>query len=149
MIALNSANGLGSGTTATLTPTTGAALGYLVEADGKIKIPYIGKVQAEGLTRFQLENSLTELFKDYTKNPEVNVRFLNYNYSVMGEVRNSGRFNMVSERTTILEAISMTGDLTDLGKRDNGLVVGEVNGEINFARVNLLTKGLLNRRIII
>lgn len=43
----------------------------------------------------------------------------------------------------------MTGDLTDLGKRDNALVVGEVKGEINFARVNLLTKGLLNRRIII
>lgn len=68
----------------------------LVEADGKIKIPYIGKVQAEGLTRIQLENSLTELFKDCTKNLVVNVRFLNYNYPVMGEVRNSGRFNMVS-----------------------------------------------------
>ena len=144
LITLNSANGLGSGTTDTLTPTSGAALGYLVEADGKIKIPFIGKVQAEGLTRIQLENNLTELFKDYTKNPVVNVRFLNYNYSVMGEVKNGGRFNMVSERTTILEAITMAGDLTDLGKRDNVLVVREVNGERNFARVNLLSKDLFN-----
>lgn len=142
LMALNSANGLGSGVNATLAPSTGAAIGFLVEADGKIKIPYIGKVQAEGLTRLQLENTLTELFKDYTKNPVVNVRFLNYSFSVLGEVKNSGRFNMVTERATILEAITMAGDLTDLGKRENVLVVREVNGERNFARVNLLSKDL-------
>ncbi len=142
LMALNSATGLGSGATATLAPTTGAAIGFLVEADGKIKVPYIGKVQAEGQTRIQLENTLTEMFKDYTKNPVVNVRFLNYNFSVMGEVTRGGKFNMVNERTTILEAISMAGDLTDLGKRDNVLVVREVNGERNFARVNLLSKDL-------
>ena len=137
---LNSASGMISGGTST--SITGVAIGYLVEADGKIKIPYVGKVQAEGQTRLQLENTLTEMFKDYTKNPVVNVRFLNYNYSVMGEVNNRGRFNMVNERTTILEAISMAGDLTDLGKRDNVLVVREVNGVRNFARVNLLSKDL-------
>ena len=142
LIALNSGNGLGSNTGVTTTPLNGPAIGYLVESDGKIKIPFVGKVQAEGLTRLQLENNLTEFFKDYTKNPVVNVRFLNYNYSVMGEVKNGGRFNMVSERTTILEAITMAGDLTDLGKRDNVLVVREVNGERNFSRVNLLSKDL-------
>ena len=142
LIVLNSANGMGSTGGAAAVPTTGAAIGSLVEADGSIKIPYVGKVQAEGLTRLQLENKLTELFKDYTKNPVVNVRFLNYNFSVMGEVVRGGRFNMVNERTTILEAISMAGDLTDLGKRENVLVVREVNGERNFARVNLLSKDL-------
>ena len=144
LIALNSANGIGTGTTATVAPTSGSAIGYLVEADGSIKVPYIGKVQAEGLSRLQLENKLTELFKDYTKNPVVNVRFLNYSFSVMGEVLRAGRFNMVNERTTILEAITMAGDLTDLGKRDNVLVVREVNGQRNFARVNLLSKDLFN-----
>ena len=144
LIALNSANGIGTGTTATVAPTSGSAIGYLVEADGSIKVPYIGKVQAEGLSRLQLENKLTELFKDYTKNPVVNVRFLNYSFSVMGEVLRGGRFNMVNERTTILEAITMAGDLTDLGKRENVLVVREVNGQRNFARVNLLSKDLFN-----
>lgn len=142
LMALNSANGMGSSTSGISNTLSGAAIGFLVEADGKIQVPYIGKVQAEGLTRLQLENTLTELFKDYTKNPVVNVRFLNYNFSVMGEVNNRGRFNMANERTTILEAISMAGDLTDLGKRDNVLVVREVNGERNFARVNLLSKDL-------
>jgi polysaccharide export outer membrane protein len=123
--------------------STGAA-GYLVEANGKIKMPFIGNVQAEGLTRLQLEDTLTQLFKDYTKNPVVNVRFLNYNFSVMGEVKGTGRFNMPNERTTILEAISMAGDLTELGKRDNVLVIREINGKREFARVNLLSRTLFN-----
>jgi len=144
LIALNSANGTGASGGGMAPIVTGAAIGYLVEADGKIKIPYVGNVQAEGLSRLQLEATLTELFKDYTKNPVVNVRFLNYNFSVMGEVNNRGRFNMVNERTTILEAISIAGDITDLGKRENVLVIREVNGVRNFARVNLLSKELFN-----
>ena len=135
---LNSGNGAGG----SINATNGAAIGYFVEADGKIKIPYVGSVQAEGLTRLQLEKVLTESFKDYTKNPIVNVRFLNYSYSVLGEVAKSGKYNMVNERTTILEAITMAGDLTDLGKRDNVLVVREVNGLRTFARVNLASKNL-------
>jgi len=137
---LNSANGMISGAAASA--SGGTTTGYLVEADGKIKVPYIGKVQAEGLTRLQLEDTLTRLFADYTKNPVVNVRFSNYNFSVMGEVGRSGRYNMASERTTILEAISMAGDLTEFGKRENVLVVREVNGKRDFARVNLLSKSL-------
>ena len=139
LMALNSATGTG---TASSTSLSESSIGFLVEADGKIKIPYIGKVKAEGLSRLQLEDTLTTLFKDYTKNPVVNVRFLNYKFSVMGAVRNQGRFNMPNERTTILEAISMAGDLTDLGKRENVLVVREVNGERNYARVNLLSKDI-------
>lgn len=58
----------------------------------------------------------------------------------MGEVRNSGRFNMASERTTDLEGITMTGDLTDLGKRDILLLVREVNCEIKVAREILIKR---------
>lgn len=135
LITLNSATGSGAAA------GTG---GYLVEADGTIKVPYIGKIQVEGLTRLQLEDTITKLFMDYTKNPTVNVKFLNYQFSVMGEVNNKGRFPMVNERTTILEAISIAGDLTELGKRENILVVREVNGVRNFARVNLLSKDIFN-----
>ncbi len=120
------------------------ANGYLVEADGTIKLPFIGKIKAEGLTRLQLEDTLTRFFSDYTKNPTVNVRFLNYRFSVMGEVNNKGRFPMTNERMTILEAISIAGDLTELGRRENILVVREENGVRNFARVNLLSKDLFN-----
>jgi polysaccharide export outer membrane protein len=139
---INSANGMIGGGTMGSIASAGPILGYLVEADGKIQIPYVGKVRAEGLTRLQLEDTLTALFRDYTKNPVVNVRFLNYNFSVLGEVTNKGRFNMPNERVTILDALGMAGDMTVLGRRDNVLVVREVNGERNFARINLLSKDL-------
>ena len=120
----------------------GAASGYLVEANGKIKMPYLGEIQVEGLTRIELEAKLTDLFKAYTKNPVVNVRFLNYNFSVMGEVNAKGRFSMPNERTTILEALSMAGDITEFGRRENILIIREEKGERKYSRVNLLSKNI-------
>jgi polysaccharide export outer membrane protein len=116
--------------------------GYLVESDGNIQLPFLGKVKAEGLTRMELQEQLTKGLGEYTKNPIVNVRFLNYSFSVLGEVQKPGKFSMSSERTTILDAIGLAGDLTSLGKRENILIVREVNGERKFGRVNLLSKDI-------
>lgn len=138
--ALNSANGMIGTGALNSGVVNNTMIGYFVEADGSIKIPYIGKVQAEGLTRLQLEKALTDKFADYTKNPVVNVRFLNYAFSVMGEVNRPGRYNMTTERTSILEALTMAGDISYLGKSDNVLVIREENGQRTFGRVNILSK---------
>jgi polysaccharide export outer membrane protein len=127
-----------------LSSATGAILGYLVEADGSIKIPYVGKIKAEGLTRVQLENLLTDKFKDFTKNPVVNVRYLNYYVSILGEVARPGKINLSTERITILEAISNAGDITFLGRSDNVMVIREENGQRQIGRVNLLSKSLFS-----
>jgi len=140
LITLNSGSGIVPG--ATIGGTTSKSLGYLVEADGTIQLPFIGKVRAEGLTRLQLEDTLTLLLKDYTKNPIVNVKYLNYNYSVLGEVNHPGKFDMDNEKTTIFDAIASAGDLTVLGKRDNILLVREVNGKREYGRIDLLSKDL-------
>lgn len=137
---LNSGSGVIPGASAG--GSTSKSIGYLVEADGKIQLPFLGKVQAEGLTRMQLQDTLANKFKDYTKNPIVNIKFLNYGYSVLGEVGHPGRFDMENERTTILDAIGMAGDLTLLGKRENILVIREVNGQREFGRLNLLSKDI-------
>lgn len=137
---LNSGSGSMSGTISG--GATLKSIGYLVEADGKIQLPFLGRVQAEGLTRLQLEDTLTRMLKDYTKNPVVNIKFLNYGYSVLGEVSHPGQFEMNNERTTILEAIAMANDLTTYGKRNNVLVIREVNGKREFGRVNLLSKDI-------
>lgn len=139
---LNSASGIIGASTVPGGGTNNTMLGYFVEADGTIKIPYVGKVKAEGLTRLELEQDLTAKFAEYTKNPVVNVRFLNYAFSVMGEVNRPGRFNMVTERTSILEAITMAGDISYLGKSDNVLVIREENGQRTFGRINLLSKDI-------
>jgi polysaccharide export outer membrane protein len=137
LVTLNSGSGIITGGAAN---TKG--VGYLVEGDGKIQFPFLGRVQAEGLTRLQLEDTLTSLLKDYTKNPVVNIKFMNYGYSVLGEVGHPGRFEMDNERTTILDAIGMAGDMGIMGKRENILVIREVNGKREFGRVDLLSKDI-------
>lgn len=140
LIPLNSGSGVLPGTSVSGTPQK--SIGYLVEADGKIQFPFLGRIRAEGLSRLELEDTLTRLLKDYTKNPVVNIKFLNYNFSVLGEVNHPGQFSMDNERTTILEAISMANDLTLFGKRNNVLVIREVNGKREFGRINLLSKNI-------
>lgn len=115
-----------------------------MEADGRVKIPFLGYIKAEGLSRLQLEAFLTEKLKDYTKDPIVNVRFLNYNFSVMGEVARPGRYNMQTERTTVFEALSMAGDMGVTGRRENVLLIREFNGQRELARLNLLSKDIFN-----
>lgn len=105
-------------------------LGYLVDSNGQIDFPVLGKIKVEGLTRMQL----TELIKDklmksdLLKDPIVTVQFLNYKISVMGEVARPGSFNISGDRITLLEALSMAGDLTIYGKRDRVAVIREKDG---------------------
>lgn len=141
---LNSASGIITQGAAAVSNQGAQVFGYLVESDGSIKLPYIGKLKVEGMTRIQLEDSLTVLFADYTSKPVVNVRFLNYKITLMGEVARPGSITIPNERISILEALGMAGDLTVMGKRETVLVVREINGQRTIGRVNLLSKDLLN-----
>lgn len=104
-------------------------LGYLVDANGDIDFPILGKIHVEGLTRM----ALTELIKsrliegDLIKDPIVTVQFLNYKISVIGEVARPGSFTIAGDRITLLEALSMAGDLTIYGRRDRVGVIRESN----------------------
>lgn len=106
-------------------------LGYLVDTNGDIDFPILGKIHVEGLTRMQL----TELVKnkliegDLIKDPIVTVQFLNFKVSVMGEVSRPGSFTISGDRITLLEALSMAGDLTIYGRRDRVGVIRENNGK--------------------
>lgn len=106
-------------------------LGYLVDSQGNIDFPILGKLHVEGLTRLQL----TELIKtrlmeeDLIKDPIVTVQFLNYKISVMGEVARPGSFSISGDRITLLEALSMAGDLTIYGRRDRVAVIRETDGK--------------------
>ncbi len=140
LTALNSGSGYVPGATAA--GSASKSIGYLVESDGKIQFPFLGRIQAAGLTRLQLEDTLTAMLKDYTKNPVVNIKFLNYSFTVLGEVSHPGRFEMDNERTTIFEALGEANDLTIFGKRTNVLVIREINGKREFGRINLLSKDI-------
>jgi polysaccharide export outer membrane protein len=106
-------------------------LGYLVDKEGAIDFPVLGKLQVEGLTRNQLRDLIKEKLKSngLLKDPIVTVSFLNFKISVQGEVNRPGSFNISGERITLLEALSMSGDLTIYGRRDRVAVIREAKGE--------------------
>ena len=105
-------------------------VGYLVDQNGDIDFPVLGKMHVQGLTRMQL----TELIKkklsegDLIKDPIVTVQFLNFKVSVIGEVSRPGTFEISGDRITLLEALSRAGDLTIHGRRDRVAVIREENG---------------------
>jgi polysaccharide export outer membrane protein len=117
---------------------------YLVDAAGYIDFPVIGKVKLAGLTRTQAKNELEVKIKEYIKEPSVNLRILNYKISVLGEVNKPNTYKIASERVTLLEAISMAGDMTIYGKRSNVLVIREVDGKKTFNRVDLTNKDFIS-----
>ena len=113
---------------------------YIVDNEGYINYPVVGKLKVLGLTRVELQDYIKErIHPEYIKEvPVINVRFKNYKVSVLGEVARPGTFTLVNEQCTILDALAMAGDLTIYGKRDNVLIIRENSkGEKVFLRIDL------------
>lgn len=101
---------------------------FLVDKDGFIFMPSIGKIKVAGLTKIQLRELLEKKLESFIKNPIINIRLINFKVSVLGEVKNPGVVKINSDRLSLLDAIAAAGDLTIFGKRENIMVIREVNG---------------------
>ena len=115
----------------------GSLQGYWVDPEGNIDFPVLGKLHVEGLTTTMLKDTLTQLISRSVKDPIVNINFMNFYVTVLGEVKNPGRHAVNSQGMTIFEALGLAGDMTIYGKRNNVLVSREVDGKMEFARLNL------------
>ncbi|MDH6316368.1 protein involved in polysaccharide export with SLBB domain [Parabacteroides sp. PF5-5] len=106
-------------------------LGYLVDKEGYIDFPILGKLKVSGMSRLAATNMIKDrLMKDdLIKDPIVTIQFLNFKISVMGEVNRPGTFTISGDRVTLLEALSMAGDLTIYGKRNRVAVIREFDGK--------------------
>ena len=119
-------------------------LPYLVDSEGQINFPVLGKLQAGGYTTQQLSNNITEALNAYLVAPIVNVRLTNFKITVMGEVKTPGTYTIPNERITLIEALGLAGDLTIQAKRSTVLLIRENNGTRNFVTVDLTNKALFN-----
>ena len=117
---------------------------FLIDNDGFIEFPVLGKLKLAGLTRTEATAKLTEMVSSYIMNPSITVRILNYKISVIGEVAKPGSFNVSGERVTILEALTLAGDLTVFGKRKNILLIHDDEGKKTYTRIDLTDANLLN-----
>lgn len=122
--------------------TNAELIDYIIDIDGNIDYPVLGKVKLMGLTLEQTRELFKEKLSEYLKDPIVNIRILNYRVSVLGEVNKPGRYNVSGVRVTLPEAIALAGDLTIKGKRENVLVVRDFDGTKTYTRVDLTSKEL-------
>ncbi|AZI70772.1 polysaccharide export protein [Cloacibacterium normanense] len=117
---------------------------YLVDSNGNITLNVIGDVKAAGLTIDQLKEDLKAKLSKYIINPIITIRLTNYKITVLGEVNRAGHYIIPDGKTTVLDALGLAGDLTIYGKRENVLVVRNINGEITKGRINLTDSNFIN-----
>lgn len=122
--------------------------GYLVDNDGMINFPIVGKIHVAGLTKTECEDLIKSKIQPYlarTENPLVSVRTSSYRITVIGEVNRPGVIPVSTEKISLIEALAEAGDMTIYGKRDNVLLVREdKSGEKHKVRLNMNDANIIN-----
>ena len=131
---------------AVMNPGTGAVQGYLVNQDGDITFPVLGKIKVLGLTHQELARVIEQRLKDegHVLDPVVTVKLMNFKVCVLGDVTRPGQLVVQGERLTIFEALSMVGDLTIYGQRENVTVIREENGHRIIGTLDLTSEEVFN-----
>lgn len=118
--------------------------GYLIDPNGNIDFPVVGKLKLAGLTRDSVVGLIKSKLQPYLNSPIVQIRILNYKVTVLGEVKNPGTFTIPNERITLPEALGLAGDLNINGVRKNVLVIRDQDGKKTEYRVDLTSKELFS-----
>ena len=114
-------------------------VGYLVNSDGYVELPIIGNILVAGLTSKAVKDHITDVLvqKKLLIDPVVSVHQLNYEVTVIGEVGKPSVINVPSEKISLLKALGLAGDITIFGKKDNVLLIREINGKRTVKRIDL------------
>ncbi len=135
-------NNSGDGTAGGANPING----FIVDHQGDVQLPYLGAVKVEGLTTAAAREMIQKKLNDgnILKNAVVSLRLANFKIAVLGDVAKPGIYPIQNERVTVLDALSMAGDLTITGMRENVLLIRENNGKREQIRLNLQSKDLMS-----
>ena len=119
------ANPLGGSTATSLSATSSSGSSgnvgqtYLVDNDGNIDFPILRTLHLGGKTKGEAEATIKEKLKGYlNETPIVNVRMVNYKFTVIGAVKGANTFTVANEKVNIFEALAMAGDITPFGKKN-------------------------------
>lgn len=116
--------------------------GYLVDSEGNIELPLIGKVKVAGLKNQIAADTIRRRLQVFLKEPSVNIKNINFKVSVLGEVNRPAVYVIPDENITLPEVLSLAGDLTIYGKRSNVMIIREDKGERQYARVDLTSRSV-------
>lgn len=124
-------------------PSLGNSSGFLVNKDGYIELPVLGKFHLAGLTTMEAQQMIEKEADKSFKKPAVYVRFANFTITVLGEVGHPGTYVIPNEKVTIFNALGLAGDLTIYGKRNNVLLVRDSVNHTQLIRLNLNSKDIV------
>jgi len=116
--------------------------GYLVNLEGKITLPILGKITVKDLTMAQLEELLVKILIEgkHLSEPIVTARLMNAKFTVLGEVSKPGTYTYSEQNISVLQALGYAGDLTINGKRENVLLIREENNAKTYITIDMTSK---------
>lgn len=125
-------------------PAAASLFGEMVDNNGEIIYPVIGKVKVGGLSIFEIQKKLTEVADTFLESPKVSVRLLNFRVTMLGEMAREGQIVLTNNRVTMLEAIALGGGLGELADRTKVKLLRQVGGKIDVQYLNLLDEDFVN-----
>lgn len=120
--------------------------GYLVNTDGNVQLPILGNIKAVGFSKKELKEKITNIIieKKLLIDPIVNIRHMNFEVTVIGEVGHPTVITVPSEKISMLKALGLAGDITIYGKKENVLLIREIDGKKKVTHVDLNSPKFLN-----
>lgn len=125
------------------TTSSAEVINYLVDSNGMVKLPILGEIKAAGSTKLKFEQQLKEKLKEYLPDPIVNVKIVNFKFTILGDVKNPGVYPLASERVSILDGIAASGDLLISGNRKEVVLIRDVDGVKSHYAIDLTDPSLV------
>ncbi len=135
--------GAGNNSNQFQSPVSTLVNGYLVDENGEVEFPVVGKISVSGLSIFEAQNQIQEIADQYLESPVIEVRLLNFRFTVLGEVRTEGVYNSLNNRINVLEAIGLSGGFTDFGDKANIKIIRQSGKQAEVYYLNLLDESFL------